>query len=53
MVSSIATACKQISALVARAPLVNLTGGAGASNASGDEQKKVWRVQGLGSKVYG
>lgn len=41
VVSSIATACKQISALVARAPLVNLTGGVAAVNASGDEQKKV------------
>ncbi|KAI8475342.1 MAG: fructose-1,6-bisphosphatase class 1/Sedoheputulose-1,7-bisphosphatase [Monoraphidium minutum] len=41
VVSSIATACKQISSVVARAPLVNLTGTAGASNASGDEQKKL------------
>lgn len=41
VVSSIATACKQISALVARAPLVNLTGAVAAVNASGDEQKKL------------
>ncbi|KIY95692.1 fructose-1,6-bisphosphatase I [Monoraphidium neglectum] len=41
VVSSIAVACKQISALVARAPLAKLTGVAGGSNASGDEQKKL------------
>lgn len=38
---SIATACKQISSLVQRAPVANLTGMADATNASGDEQKKL------------
>lgn len=40
VLTSIATACKQISSLVNRAPVANLMGVASAINASGDEQKK-------------
>ena len=39
LLSCIASACKRISSLVARAPIVGLTGVAGTSNASGDGQK--------------
>ena len=41
IVNNIAVACKKISNLVAVAPIQNLTGLAGSSNESGDEQKKL------------
>jgi len=41
LMTSIATACKQISSLVNRAAVANLMGAADAQNASGDEQKKL------------
>ena len=41
IVNNIAVACKKISNLVAVAPILNLTGLAGSSNESGDEQKKL------------
>lgn len=41
MLSSIATACKQISSLVTRAALSDMTGLAGASNVQGEDQKKL------------
>lgn len=41
VITSIASACKQISALVTRAPVAGLIGLADAANASGDEQKKL------------
>ena len=41
LVSAIATACKAISSAVRRAGLTNLLGYHGASNVSGDEQKKL------------
>jgi|TARA_B100000683_G_scaffold93025_1_gene91921 fructose-1,6-bisphosphatase I len=39
--NSIAVACKRVRALVAKAPIAGMTGSAGGSNASGDEQKKL------------
>eukprot|EP00899_Mesostigma_viride_P006048 jgi/Mesvir1/15444/Mv06627-RA.1 len=39
--NSIASACKQISSLVARAPVTGLTGMAGGVNESGDDVKKL------------
>jgi len=41
LLTSVATACKTISALVKAAPLANNLGVAGDTNASGDEQKKL------------
>jgi fructose-1,6-bisphosphatase I len=41
IINSIAVACKKISNLVATAPIRGLTGMAGSSNESGDEQKKL------------
>ncbi|GMH41789.1 hypothetical protein BSKO_09699 [Bryopsis sp. KO-2023] len=41
VISSIALACKQISTLVARAGISNLTGLAGETNESGEDQKKL------------
>jgi len=41
MLSSIATACKQISSLVTRAALSDMTGLAGAENVQGEDQKKL------------
>jgi fructose-1,6-bisphosphatase I len=41
IVNNIAIACKKISNLVAVAPITGLTGLAGGSNESGDEQKKL------------
>jgi len=41
LLSSIASACKQISSLVKLAPLQGNTGAAGTENASGDEVKKL------------
>ena len=41
IINSIAVACKKISSLVATAPIRGLTGMAGSSNESGDEQKKL------------
>ena len=45
LLASVASACKQIAALVRRAPVANLTGLASATNASGDEQKKARRAR--------
>jgi len=41
VISSIALACKQISSLVQRAGISNLTGLAGAANVQGEDQKKL------------
>ncbi|CAL4913723.1 unnamed protein product [Urochloa decumbens] len=41
VLSSISTACKQIAALVLRAPISNLTGVQGAVNVQGEDQKKL------------
>lgn len=41
VLSSIATACKQIGALVQRAPISNLTGVQGVVNVQGEDQKKL------------
>eukprot|EP01023_Acetabularia_acetabulum_P035589 TRINITY_DN3358_c0_g1_i9.p1 TRINITY_DN3358_c0_g1~~TRINITY_DN3358_c0_g1_i9.p1 ORF type:complete len:472 (-),score=53.53 TRINITY_DN3358_c0_g1_i9:1938-3173(-) len=41
VINAIATACKQISSLVKRAQLQNLTGLAGGENVQGEEQKKL------------
>ncbi|KAK9915887.1 hypothetical protein WJX75_005677 [Coccomyxa subellipsoidea] len=41
VLSSIATACKQIASLVTRAGISNLTGLAGAANIQGEDQKKL------------
>jgi len=41
LLDSVASACRRISSLVARAPLDGMVGLAAASNASGDEQKKL------------
>ena len=41
MLSSIATACKQIASLVQRAGISNMTGLAGAANVQGEDQKKL------------
>jgi len=41
VITSIASSCKRISSLVARAPIAGMIGLAGESNASGDEQKKL------------
>jgi fructose-1,6-bisphosphatase I len=41
VLSSIALACKQISSLVTRAGVSNLTGVAGSANESGEDQKKL------------
>ncbi|CAD6210569.1 unnamed protein product [Miscanthus lutarioriparius] len=41
VLASISTACKQIAALVQRAPISNLTGVQGAVNVQGEDQKKL------------
>ncbi|PAN50429.1 hypothetical protein GQ55_9G529900 [Panicum hallii var. hallii] len=41
VLASISTACKQIAALVLRAPISNLTGVQGAVNVQGEDQKKL------------
>lgn len=41
VISSISMACKQIAALVQRAPITNLTGIQGAVNVQGEDQKKL------------
>ena len=41
VLSSIATACKQIASLVQRAGISNMTGLAGAANVQGEDQKKL------------
>ncbi|XRB13200.1 fructose-1,6-bisphosphatase I [Pseudoscourfieldia marina] len=41
MLSSIATACKQISSMVTRAAIADMTGLAGAENVQGEDQKKL------------
>ena len=41
VISSISMACKQIAALVQRAPISNLTGIQGAVNVQGEDQKKL------------
>lgn len=41
VISSIATACKQIASLVNRAGISNLTGLAGETNIQGEDQKKL------------
>ncbi len=41
VLSSVALACKQISSLVSRSGISNLTGAAGAQNVQGEDQKKL------------
>lgn len=47
VLSSIATACKQIASLVNRAGISNLTGLAGQANVQGEDQKKLDVVSNL------
>ncbi len=41
VLASVALACKQISSLVSRSGISNLTGAAGAQNVQGEDQKKL------------